>query len=124
GLLPYFVARINDDVEGASQALASFGPEAAPAVLPLCRALLRSSYHAVPAARALGSIGPAARAAAPFLEPLLEDSDPHVRFRAAEALWRIERHAGRLPAVLAALLSQRSEAREWPGRRPSDHHEE
>ncbi len=116
GLLPYFVARLGDDPYTACTALAEFGPEAAPAVLPLCRLLLRSGYEAEPA-RALGRIGPAARAAVPLLRPLLDSGNALTRFRAAEALWRIERRAGTLPGVLAGLLGDTTSTPEGPAYR-------
>jgi HEAT repeat protein len=45
------------------------------------------------AAKALGDLGPEARAAVPYLRAVLEDDDPRVRLPAATALWKIDRQA-------------------------------
>src|SRR5262249_37682796 len=57
------------------------------------------------AARALGDMGADARGAVPSLEEALEDPDTDVRRAAAGALWKVDRQAG---PVLAILWRERS----------------
>src|SRR5262249_55140281 len=89
----------------AAAALGGLGPEAAPAVTDLARALAESKGVAVRrnAALALGQIGPKARDAVPLLANAVAPTEPHdVRMFAAEALMRV-RSPGNDAAVPALL---------------------
>ena len=55
------------------------------------------------AARTLGRLGPAARAAGPPLRLLLQDPFPQPRTEAAIALWRVANDTNGLPVLLAEL---------------------
>jgi HEAT repeat protein len=59
--------------------------------------------------RALGQIGPAARAALTDVRLALRDSNGSVRTAAAEALWRIEGKGKRAFAILAALVTSHNQ---------------
>jgi HEAT repeat protein len=61
-------------------------------------------------ARALGRIGPAARAGQPLLLAVLKGKDATYRVEAALALWRISQHASALPALLEVLRSGEGDA--------------
>ncbi len=61
------------------------------------------------AARLLGRLGPEAKAAAPALTPLLEDTALSVRVEAAAALWRVARWPRAL-VTLGQLLQRRGGA--------------
>jgi hypothetical protein len=83
--------------------------EAVPEVLRLLNGVPAQDALVGPAVRALGSIGPPARAAVPALRGLLAGGHPSA---AAGALWSVERDAS---AVLPVLI--RESASEDPGRR-------
>jgi HEAT repeat protein len=92
---------------GAAWALGRIGPGAESAV-PRLIATLKSKPMPVVSVRrtvpvALGKIGPAAKPAVPGLVGLLGDADWGVRVNAAAALWRIDRHARAIPALVDML---------------------
>jgi HEAT repeat protein len=96
---------------GAAWALGRIGPAAQPAV-PLLMETLKSKKHISvrrSSALALGNIGPAAKPAIAGLEAALNDSDAIVRLSAAEALWKIDRHAKAIP-TLVEMLRRRSDS--------------
>ena len=74
-----------------ARVLAEMGPAAKSAVPDLIEALGKDESAQIPAAEALGSIGPDARAALEALRKLLEHEEPEVRDAAREAIQRIER---------------------------------
>jgi predicted Ser/Thr protein kinase len=89
----------------AAQDLASFGPEAAPAIPALITALGdRSSDVRLRAAEAVGRIGPAARPAVPALAAALRDADPMVRAEAAKTLGLMADAAAPAAAPLGEAL--------------------
>jgi HEAT repeat protein len=93
----------NEYVRGmAAWALGRIGSGSASALPPLQKSLA-STLPSLQrnAAQALGELGPAARPAVDPLLKLLDTPDAVVRARAAEALWRIDRH----PRALAAFVT-------------------
>jgi HEAT repeat protein len=92
--------------EHALLALGYIGADPAE-VLPVLTAALqdeRSQYGRMLSAQALGHLGPKAKDALPALHQALADPDPQVRVDAANAVWQIERDAGRVVPVLAEAL--------------------
>ena len=75
-------------------ALGRTGPAAKAAVFPLV-GLLESPREAATAIRALGHIGPDARAAEPFLQEILDEGPPERRVETAAALCRIGSQSNR-----------------------------
>ncbi len=71
-------------------------------IVPLLGETLGSGHLSVRrnSSRALGSLGSAAKPATVGLIGLLDDDDATVRVHAAEALWRIDRHARAIPALV------------------------
>jgi HEAT repeat protein len=57
-------------------------------------------------ASALGQLGPAAQSATARLAPLLQDQSPELRYNAAVALWKIEKHDAVIP-ILTELLENK-----------------
>jgi HEAT repeat protein len=90
---------------GAAWALGRIGPKAAAAVPVLMETITSQGHLSVRrnSAAALGGIGAAAKPAVAVLEAALEDKDVTVRVNAAVALWRIDRHAKAMPALVAML---------------------
>lgn len=69
------------------------------------------------AAKALGDIGPDARAALPALRALLGDDDARMRRAAATALWKIDRQAE--PLLRALWEDFRKDLADCAGRSPA-----
>jgi HEAT repeat protein len=95
------------DIIRDANALETFGPAAAPAVRTLISLLEkedRTHPHSEAVAKALGAIGPKAKAAAPALTGLLAHYDLKVRVTAATAVWRITGDTKRtVPALVSAI---------------------
>ena len=83
-------------------AVCKIGPVAEAAVPDLVAQL--ATRDAWVAAKALGSIGPGAKAAAPCLEDLLQRSKGYARLEAAEAIWKIDQNERLAVPALIALL--------------------
>jgi hypothetical protein len=83
-------------------ALCRIDPDQTPTGLPVLLKLLQNRTGEIRgrAAWALGTVGPAAREAAPALGELLKDEEPIIRLSAAYALWRIDPQAKAASAVL------------------------
>jgi HEAT repeat protein len=95
------------DYSSLSKAITTMGSNAAPAVQVLIQELAADRpYPSAWAAMALGSIGASAKLAVPHLTELLRSANPHLRLRAAEALWRIDYQTN---AVLAVMVSELTE---------------
>ncbi|MBI5240630.1 MAG: HEAT repeat domain-containing protein [Elusimicrobia bacterium] len=98
--------------------LALIGPRSAAAVPALAECMLddRSADLRFACARALGRVGPGARAAAIPLASALKDADPVVRAAAARALGRIGKDSPVLrQALKAAAQDQDAEVRRSAG---------
>lgn len=89
----------------AARAFMKQGPKAAAAVPALAEDLNSESAGRVAlAAMVLGHIGEKAKVTVPRLAKLIHDANPHVRLRAAEALWRLDRQTNAvLPVMIAEL---------------------
>jgi HEAT repeat protein len=79
-----------------AQALKVLGPDSAPAVSALCKAIAGLQQGRVEAvtnmAETLGAIGPGAQRAVPILLELANDKDQRARLAVARALWHIDPH--------------------------------
>jgi len=81
------------------------GPKAVAAVPALLEELGSDKpRRAALAAMVLGCIGEGAKEAVPRLAELIQDEDPHLRLRAAEALWKLDRRTNAVLAVMVAEL--------------------
>ena len=91
-ILPNMIEHIQggDQEWEAADVLAAMGPDAAPAVPALTEMLQGDETAQLAAARALGSIGPAAKSSLPSLRHLVEFGDPEVRPVVQEAIDKIE----------------------------------
>jgi len=89
----------------AARAFMKMGPKAAAAVPALVEDLdSESTGRNAQAAMVLGCIGEKAKVAVPRLTELIHNADVHVRLRAAEALWRLDRQTNAvLPVMMAEL---------------------
>ena len=102
--------RADPEVSGRiADALATFGPKAAPVATILVEALARAAQLGLKQqiAYTLGTIGPAAKEAVPQLTNLLEfsqDSEGLVKVKAAEALGKMGAAAAAAVPVLTAAL--------------------
>jgi HEAT repeat protein len=75
---------------GAAEELAGRGPNAAPAILALTKALEHEDkWLRAAAAEALGSIGREAASAVPALRQILKDPEPEVRAAGQQALEKV-----------------------------------
>jgi HEAT repeat protein len=88
----------------AARSLGMIGPGARSAV-PALRRALKSNITSITynGAWALGEIGEAARVAVPDLLDLLDNVNPDIKATAAVSLWRIEKHADAVPALIKHL---------------------
>ena len=109
-LLPAIRARLTepDDARGLAEALAEWGPEAAPAVPELVR--LIGTAATIEAARALAAIGPAAASAASALAEPRDSGNAWVARQAGVvlpwALWKVTGDPSRLLAVLDGAFDE------------------
>ena len=95
-------AHYEDQGQGCVSCLGDLGEAAIPLIVELLEE--KDAYFKRECARALGTIGPAAKRTTPKLEALLKHESPEVQVQAAIALWRIEKHAGAIPALAAMLM--------------------
>jgi predicted Zn finger-like uncharacterized protein len=110
GPLSEALSDVDPTVRGtAAFALAAIGPEAAPAVPLLIKALKSQGDEMlrVRAAYALGEIGPGAKEALGPLREALDDKKPSVRLHAAQALWAIDPKAEQVVPALTRLLEEK-----------------
>jgi HEAT repeat protein len=95
----------------AARALGKVGPGARAAVPALTAVLGKDNYRVDPAvSEALGEIGPPARKSVDKLASILKPESPDGRIllatvAAAEALWKVDRQAGKAVPALTRLLS-------------------
>lgn len=110
---PSLIERLADPDEAVAEAARlALGRIGSAAVRPLTRALAHPSAQVrLGAVRALGALGPAARAAGPALAKILERKDSPRRAVAAWALGQL-RWTEALPALLAALESPERDLRD------------
>jgi HEAT repeat protein len=89
----------------AAKALMKQGPKAVVAVPALLEDLRSdNTRRAALAAQVLGCIGEGAKEALPRLAELIHREDPHLRLRAAETLWKLDRQTNAVLEVMVAEL--------------------
>jgi HEAT repeat protein len=104
----------------AARVLGTMGPAAKEAIPSLVKSLQRNDkygygypYSEYRSSRdapyeALANLGPVAQSAVPALIDALKDTDPFIRLKAAEAIWKIDKKSNAVVTVTIELLKARS----------------